>query len=346
MHAEFVSTGRWVEMSNSSKTTMRAAVYQQYGPPEVVHIANVPKPTIKPDQVLIKIHATTVNSADWRLRSMQAPAGYRILVRLALGVFKPRNQILGMESSGVVEAIGSKVTKFAVGDRVLSGGAFGNHAEFRTVKETGSIALMPEELGFAEAAALAFGGSTALSFLQEKANIGPGDKLLINGASGAVGIASIQIAKYFGAQVTAVCSAANFDLVRSLGADHVIDYHQQDFTQNGEIYDIIMDNVGNAPWQSSKNSLSDTGHFLAVIGPFSDLFRAPLVSKKGGKSMHTGSASANAEQLALLAQFAVDGIFQPHINQSFTLDEIAAAHTLVDTGHKTGSVVIQIVEQE
>ena len=210
---------------------MKAVVYTKYGPPNVVALAEVPKPAPKVHEVLIRIHATTVTTGDWRARSLEMPPGFGLLARLVFGVFGPRKSILGTELAGEIEAVGKAVTRFKPGDQVFAftGASYGCHAEYRTISEAGMIALKPANLSFEEAAALSFGGTTALSFLQGKGGIKRGDKVLIVGASGGVGTAAVQIAKHFGAKVTGVCSTANLELVRSIGADKVIDYTKEDF---------------------------------------------------------------------------------------------------------------------
>lgn len=325
---------------------MKAAVYDRYGPPEVVYIKEVPTPVPRDDEVLVRIHATAVNSGDWRVRSLNVPPGFGLIVRLALGITGPRKRILGMEFSGVVEAVGKAVTKFQAGDAVFSGAEFGGHAEYRCVPESGPIALKPANLRFEEAAALCFGGATALHYLRDKGKVRPGESVLVNGASGAVGIASIQIARHFGAEVTAVCSAANADLVRAFGADHVIDYTQEDFTRNGKTYDLIVDAAGSAPWAVCKNSLSPRGRLLVVLGSLWGMIHAPFVSRKGGKTVITGVAAPSAEKTAYLAALAAEGKFKPHIEHVYAFKDIAKAHAHVDTGRKRGSVVVSIVEGE
>ena len=227
---------------------MRAAVHRTYGPPDVVGIEDVETPEPKRNEVLIKIHATTVSSGDWRARSLAMPAGFGLLARPVFGFFGPRQPILGSELAGEIAGIGEGVTKFKIGDHVVAfpGIGMGCHAQYRTVPQDGRIVLKPAALSFEEAAAMSFGGTTALHFLRDLAGIRTGQKALIIGASGAVGSAAVQLAKYFGAEVTGVCSAANLDLVRSIGADRVIDYTKEDFTGNGETYDIILDAVGRA----------------------------------------------------------------------------------------------------
>ena len=328
----------------SGRNTMKAAVYEKYGAPEVVHIEDVKKPVPKDNEVLVKIHATTVNSADWRLRSLNVPAGFGILVRLGFGIFGPRHPILGMELAGVIESVGKDVTKFKVGDAVFASADFDCHAEYRTIPEDGPIAYKPANLSFEESAALSFGGETALYFLRDRGKIQNGEKVLVNGASGTVGLAAVQIAKYFGAEVTGVCSTASVDLVKSVEADNVIDYTKEDFTQNGKTYDIIVDTAGTAPWGRCNNSLTPSGRLLVVLGSLCDMVQAPFVSSKGGKTVITGTAVGSAENAQLLALLAAQGKFKPVIDRSYTFEQIVEAHAYVDTGHKRGSVVISMVD--
>ena len=210
---------------------MKAAVYERYGPPDVVEIKEVAKPTIKDNEVLIKIRATTVSSGDWRVRSLDMPSGFGLLARSMLGFFRPKQPILGSELAGDIEAVGKDVTKFKVGDAVLAfpGVGLGGHAEYRAMPEDGAVAHKPANLSYEEAAALSFGGTTALDFLKTRGNIQRGEKVLIIGASGTVGSAAVQLAKHFGAEVTGVCSTGNLELVKSIGADKVIVYTKEDF---------------------------------------------------------------------------------------------------------------------
>ncbi len=275
---------------------MKAAIYKKYGAPEVVHIADVEKPMAKDDEVLIKIYATTINSADWRARSLEMPNGFGLIGRLIFGVFAPRQPILGTELSGIIESVGIGVTKFKVGDKVFAdcGTGFGAHAEYKTMQQDGAIAIKPDNLSFEQAASLCFGGTVALKFLQKLAKIKQGDIVLINGASGTTGTALVQFAKYFGANVTGVCSGANLELVKSIGADKVIDYTKHDFTKNGETYDIIVDTAGTAPWARSKNSLNKTGRLVLVLGSLKDMVLSVFVSKKDGKKLIAGVANGSA----------------------------------------------------
>jgi len=321
---------------------MKAALNRKYGAPDVVQIEEVEKPKPKDNEVLVKIIATSVNSGDCRLRSLNVPKGFGIIVRLAFGISAPRNKILGMEFAGIVESVGKDVSKFKVGDEVFASCFFGAHAQYRAVKESGAIVLKPENLSFEEASAMSFGGATALFFLKIQGNIKRGDRVLINGASGAVGVAAIQLAKYFGAEVSAICSGANTELVKSLGADKVIDYTKEDFTKNGNIYDIIMDNVGNATWKRVENSLKPTGRLLLVVAGLPETLQAAFVSKKHGKKALSGTPKDKFESLAFLAKLASEGKYKPHIDKVYPLEKIAEAHAYVDAGRKRGSVVISL----
>ncbi len=320
---------------------MKAAVYTKYGPPGVVRIIEVPKPVPKPNQVLVKIHATAVNSSDWRMRSGVFPAGFSILARLGLGIFGPRNKILGAELAGVVEAVGAKVTGFKSGDRVFAGGAFGGHAEYKAVAEN-QLAMMPRPLSFKEAGGLAFGGITAQYFLEDLGQVKAGQRVLINGASGSAGLAAIQIAKHAGAEVWAVCSARNFDLVTSMGADHVIDYTVQDITKCTQKFDIIYDSAGTAPWSRVKDILTPNGQVLIVLGSLWVVVQAPFVSRESGKSAKLGTSFGSASSLKRLADMVDAGNLQPVIDRCYPFAKIVEAHAYVDTGRKRGSVVIMV----
>jgi NADPH:quinone reductase-like Zn-dependent oxidoreductase len=273
---------------------MRAAVCERYGPPEVVQIREVPTPVPADDEVLVKAVATTVNSGDTRVRALRVPRGLSVAMRLRLGFTKPRHSILGFEMAGQVEAVGRGVTRYQPGDRVVASRAFdfGCHAEYASVAEDGAIVVIPDSLSYEDAVALCFGGMTALIFF-EKGKLARGETVLINGASGAVGTMAVQLAKNLGAEVTAVCSGANADLVRGLGADHVIDYKRDDFTRNGERYDVIMDTHGNAPYSRVKGSLEPGGRFLMVIGGLGQMVAS--VWQKGVVGSSEGAAKNAAD---------------------------------------------------
>jgi NADPH:quinone reductase-like Zn-dependent oxidoreductase len=322
---------------------MKAVVYERYGSPEVLQLKEVEKPTPKDNEVLIKIHATTVTSADWRVRSLNVPAGFGLIMRLVFGVKRPKQPILGTELAGVVETVGKDVRKFKVGYQVFafSDAAMGCHAEYKCMPEDGAMALKPANLTYEEAAALSFGGTTALDFFR-RGKLQSGEKVLVNGASGGVGTAAVQLAKHFGADVTGVCSTANVELVRSLGASHVIDYTKEDFTRNGETYDVIVDTAGTAPFSRSKASLKERGRLLMVLGGLPDMLRIPWVSMTSSKKVIAGPATARAEDLRFLAGLAEAGEFKPVIDRCYPFEQIAEAHSYVDTGRKKGNVIITL----
>ncbi len=322
---------------------MKAIVYERYGAPEVLQLKEVEKPTPNDNEVLIKTHATTVTAADWRVRSLNVPTGFGLIVRLVFGVFKPKQHILGTELAGVVESIGKNVRKFQVGDQVFafSDAAMGCYAEYKCMPEDGAMALKPANLSYEEAAALSFGGTTALDFLR-RGKLQSGERILVNGASGGVGTAAVQLAKHFGAEVTGVCSAANMELVRSLGASHVIDYTQEDFTQNGETYDVIVDTTGTAPFSRSKVSLKEKGRLLMVLAGLPDMFQMLWVSMTSSKKVIAGTAASGAEDLRFLAGLAAAGEFKPVIDRCYPFERMVEAHRYVDTGRKKGNVIVTL----
>ena len=320
---------------------MKAAVCERYGPPEVVQIREVPTPVPADGEVLVKVFATTVNSGDTRVRALRVPRGMSLPVRLKLGFTKPKQSIFGFEMAGQVEAVGRAVTRFQPGDRVVAsrGFDFGCHAEHVTVAEQGAIATIPENLSYQDAVALCFGGTTALNFFR-LGKLAPGETVLINGASGAVGTMAVQLAKHLGAEVTAVCSGANGELVRRLGADHVIDYKTEDFTRNGQRYDVIMDNHGNAPYSRVKGSLRPGGRFLMIVG---DLWQMLAASRH--KAVISGSendSSISADSYQTLMSLAEQGVLKPVIDSVLPFEQIVEAHHRVDGGHKVGSVVLTL----
>jgi NADPH:quinone reductase-like Zn-dependent oxidoreductase len=322
---------------------MKAIVYERYGSPDVLQLKEVEMPTPKNNEVLIKTHATTVTSGDWRVRSLNVPVGFGIIMRLVCGVSRPKQPILGSELAGVIESVGNAVSKFKVGDPVFafSDAAMGCHVEYKCMAEDGVVALKPSNLTFEEAAALSFGGTTALDFLR-RGKLKSGESVLVNGASGAVGTAAVQLARHFGAIVTGVCSSANLELVRSLGASHVIDYTQEDFTQNGEAYDVIVDTVGTAPFSRSKASLKEGGRLLMVLAGLPDMLQAPWVSMTSSKKVIAGPAAVRVEDLRFLAGLAEAGEFKPVIDRRYPFEQIAEAHRYVDTGRKKGNVIITL----
>jgi NADPH:quinone reductase-like Zn-dependent oxidoreductase len=322
---------------------MNVATYERYGPPDVVELREVEKPSPKDDEVLIRVRATTVNSGDWRVRSLEVPAGFKLLSRLFLGFWKPRQPILGTELAGTIEAVGAGVTKLEVGDDVFafSGVRMGCHAEYKCMPED-RVVLKPENLSYDEAAALSFGGTTALHYLR-RGKLQRGESVLVNGASGAVGVALVQLAsKHFGAEVTGVCSGANAELVRSLGATRVIDYTKEDFTKNGETYDVIVDTAGTAPFSRSGSSLKAGGRLLLVLAGLGATLQAPWVSLWSDKKVIAGPAAEHVADLRLLAELARANKFRPIIDHRYPFDQIVEAHRYVDTGRKRGSVVVTL----
>jgi NADPH:quinone reductase-like Zn-dependent oxidoreductase len=322
---------------------MKAIVYERYGPPEVLQLKEVEKPAPKDNEVLINTHATTVTSGDWRVRSLNVPAGFGVIMRLVFGISKPKQPILGSELAGVVESVGKDVRNFKIGDQVFafSDAGMGCHAEYKCMPQDGAVVLKPPSLSYDEAAALSFGGTTALDFLR-RGKLQRGESVLVNGASGGVGTAAVQLAKHFGADVTGVCSTANVELVRSLGASHVIDYTKEDFTQNGKTYDIIVDTVGTAPFSRSKDSLKDGGRLLMVLAGLPDMLQIPWVSMTSSKKIIAGPAAVRAEDLRFLAELAEAGEFKPIIDRRYPFEQIAEAHRYVDTGRKKGNVIITL----
>jgi len=322
---------------------MKAIVYERYGPPDVLELKELAKPTPKDNEVLIRTHATTVTSGDWRVRSLHMPVGFGLIARLVLGVSRPRQPILGSELAGKVESVGKDVNKLKVGDEVFAftGARLGCHAEYKCMPEDGAVALKPPNLTFDEAAAMSSGGTTALDFFR-RGKLQSGERVLVNGASGGVGTAAVQLAKHFGADVTGVCSTANVELVRSLGAAHVVDYTKEDFTHNGETYDVIVDTAGTAPFSRSKASLKERGRLLLVLGGLPDMLPIPWVSMTSSKKIIAGPAAWRAEDLRFLAKLAEAGEFKPVIDRRFPFERIADAHSYVDTGRKKGNVIITL----
>ncbi len=324
-----------------SKDSMRAIAYAQYGPPDVLRATTLIKPSPGPNEVLVRTHATTVTSGDWRARSFSMPPGFKLIARLMFGLTKPRQNVLGGELAGVVEAVGADVSQLQVGDRVFAftGSALGCYVEYKCFPEDGLILRIPDNLSFEEAAALSFGGTTALDFFR-KANLQEGESVLINGASGGVGTAAVQIAKHTGATVTGVCSGPNVSLVQSLGADRVIDYQSEDFASSSDKYDVIMDTVGTAPFSRSAPCLNESGRLLVVLGGLSDMLRIPWVAATSSKRIVAGAAAERRDDLLTLAELAKSEQFRPVIDRRYPVDQIVEAHRYVDSGRKKGNVIV------
>lgn len=325
---------------------MKAIVYTEYGPPDVLKLQEIEKPVPKDDEVLIRVHASTVNAGDANMRGFVfVPPGFGLLARLMFGVSKPRIPILGTELAGEVEAVGKDVTLFKVGDPVFGIGSdrMGAYAEYACRPERGALAIKPVNLTYEEAAAIPFGAGAALYFLRDAAKVKAGQKVLINGASGSVGTYSVQLAKHYGAEVTGVCSTAKAELVRSLGADHVIDYTKEDFRHNGQTYDVIVDIVvGKVSFAACKGSLTEKGLYLAVAGGPREMLQMVWTSLSGGRKVLAGTPGENRDNMETMKKLAEAGVLKPVIDRRFPLEQTAEAHRYVDQGHKKGNVVITV----
>jgi NADPH:quinone reductase-like Zn-dependent oxidoreductase len=320
---------------------MKAIIYTEYGSPDVLKIAEIPKPIPNKDELLIRLLASTVSTADWRMRSLEVPYGFRALVRLAFGIRQPRKPILGCELVGVIEEVGSAVTRFRVGDHVVAYPGFdlGCHAEFKCVKENGVVAIKPSNLSVKRAAALCFGGATMLDFYR-RAKLISGERVLVNGASGTVGGAAVQLAKCFGAHVTAVCSSANTELVESLGADTVIDYRTGDFEKLPAQFDVVVDTVGHSPFERNLHAIAPRGRLILVLATLPAMLKAPWQSLIHRKKVFFAPAAERPEYVSQLCELAKLGKFTPHIDSSYPFERVMDAHRRVDSGHKRGSVVL------
>jgi len=317
---------------------MKAAVYTQYGSPEVLRVKQVERPLPQKNEILLRIRATSVNSGDWRLRKADPYA-----VRLFFGLLKPKINILGSVFSGEVESIGEEVKQFKVGDIVFghTDMSFGSYAEYLSLPEDASIALKPSNISHNEAAVIPFGGVAALHFLK-KAKIQPWQKVLVVGASGSVGSAAVQLAKSFGADVTGVCSTANIALVKSIGANKVIDYTKEDFAGNGETYDVIFDAVNAISVSRSMKSLNKNGIMILSAAGMSEMLQGLWISMTSNKRVLTGVISHKAADIIFLKELIEAGKFKPVIDRTYPLEQIAEAHAYAEKGHKKGNIAINI----
>jgi NADPH:quinone reductase-like Zn-dependent oxidoreductase len=315
---------------------MKAIVYTKFGPPDVLQLQDVEKPAPKDNEVLIKIVATTVvkEDPDWR-----ASPGFN-------GFLKPRHPILGQELAGEIESIGGAVTRFKPGDQVFGFDMFGANAEYKCMPEGGALAIKPANMSYEEAASVPNGALTALPFLRDKGNIQSGQSVLIYGASGSVGTAAVQLAKYYGAKVTGVCSTANLEWVKSLGADQAIDYTQEDFTESGKTYDIIFDTVGKRTFSECKGSLTDEGIYLATVPTPVMMLQALWPAKRGKRAKFVAAglrpAREKIKDLVFLTELIEAGKIKAVIDRCYPLEQTAEAHRYVEKGHKKGNVVITV----
>jgi NADPH:quinone reductase-like Zn-dependent oxidoreductase len=324
---------------------MKAIVYTEYGPPDVLQLKEVEKPIPKENEVLIKVYAATVTTGDVNMRGFTfVPKGFGPLPRLAFGIRKPKKNILGTEVAGEIEAVGKDVKLFKEGDQVfgIDSSVLGAYAEYVCRPEDGPLVMKPVTMSYEEGAAISGGAPTALYFLRDKANIQSGQKILINGASGGVGTCAVQLAKHYGAEVTGVCSTTNLELVKSLGADKVIDYTKEDFTQNGETYDIIYDTVGKSSFSNCKSSLKQNGIYLDGPGGPGGFVRMGWTSIVGSKKVFAGTPPERKEELDFLKELSEAGKIKLVIDRRYPLEQTAEAHRYVDKGHKKGNVVITV----
>ena len=325
---------------------MRAIIWTKYGPPDVLQLKEITKPTPKEREVLIRIYATTVTTADCELRSLNVPLALKIPIMIYLGLLKPRISIPGQELAGVIESVGKDVTRFRKGDQVFAWTGFrlGAYAEYNCLPEDGYVTIKPSNMTYEEAAALSIGGLEAAHFLR-RGNIQSGQKVLINGAGGSIGTFAIQIAKYFGADVTGVDSTEKLDILRSIGADQVIDYTHEDFTRRGEFYDVIFDVIGKSSFSRSIKSLKPNGRYLLGNPGLSHQVRAQWTSMPDNKkviSWASRAASEVTEDLKFLKGLIETGKIKTVIDKRYKLEEIAEAHRYVDSGQKKGNVVISV----
>ncbi|BDD12635.1 alcohol dehydrogenase (plasmid) [Fulvitalea axinellae] len=317
---------------------MKAVVYDRYGAPDVLRLAQKLRPTARKGEVLIRVRATSVTAGDWRLRRADP-----CLVRLYNGISKPRRRILGHEFAGEVVGLGEGAEGFAIGDRVFGSTGFGSgaHAEYLCQPADGPLAHMPDGLGFEEAATAPVGALTALHFLRE-GDVGEGDRLLIHGASGSVGSAAVQLAKAYGAMVTAVCGPSNTEAIKALGADRVVDYSRTDFTKTGERYDFAFNTVGETDYSECKKVLKSGGTYLACDATLGDYGKLLLKSVFGGRRIVAGVARETKEDLLRIRELLAKGMFCPLIGQRYSLAELPEAHAHAESGHKRGNLSVKV----
>jgi NADPH:quinone reductase-like Zn-dependent oxidoreductase len=323
---------------------VKAIVWTAYGSPDVLQLQEVEKPAPKPDEVLIRVFAATVIAGDAGFRSLKLPLVFSLPLRLFLGLSKPKRfTILGQELAGVIEAVGKDVRRFREGDEIfaMTGLRFGAYAEYNCLPEDSVITIKPANMTFEEAAAVPVGGTEALHLLR-KATIQRGERVLINGAGGSIGTIAVQLARNYGAEVTAVDSAAKLDMLRSIGADHVIDYMHEDFSRNGQTYDVIIDVIGKSSFSRSLASLNRNGRYILGNPKLVDRFRGPWASWAGSKQVFVGSATAKAEDLVFLRELIEAGQLKVIIDRRYPLAQTAEAHRYVETGQKKGNVIISV----
>jgi len=328
---------------------MKAIVFEKYGPPDVLQLKEVAKPVPRDNEVLIKVHATTVTAGDVRVRGFDVPGYAWLQYRIKMGLRGPKQQILGNELAGEIESVGKNVKLFKESDQVFGSPALGSagcHAEYRCLPEDGQVTIKPANMTYDEAAGVPMMGLAALVFLRGWGNIQSGQKVLIYGASGAVGTYAVQLARYFGAEVTGVCSTTNLELVKSLGADKVIDYTKEDFSKSGETYDIIFDTVGKISFSGCIRSLKKKGLYLMGNPTMSKIIPGLWASMTSSKKVKFGLASSNTEDLVFFKELIEAGKVKSVIDRRYPLEQMAEAHMYVEKGHKKGNVVITVVPDD
>ena len=324
---------------------MKAIVHTKYGPAEELQLKEVEKPIPGPNEVLIKIRAASVTTTDCNVRNLTfVPKSFRFFAQLMFGFKKPKINILGIDLAGEIETVGKDVKLFKVGDQVFGSGGtkFGCHAEYTCVPEKGALAVKPDFMSWEEAAPISLAGNTALFFIRDLAKIQAGQKILIHGASGAIGTYAVQLARYYGAEVTGVCSAVNVEMVKSLGADKVIDYTKEDFTETNEKYDFVFDVVGKTTFSQCKGILKQKGIYLENMLELKDFLKIMWTSIAGGKKIKGGVSSEKAENLNFFIELIESGKLKPVIDKCFPLEKTAEAFQYVEQGHKKGNVIITI----
>jgi NADPH:quinone reductase-like Zn-dependent oxidoreductase len=328
---------------------MKAILHTAYGPPDELRLGEVEKPVPKDNEVLIRIHATTVTTSDCNIRNLTfVPELYFLPMRMQFGLLKPKNSILGLDLAGQIESAGKSVTRFDAGDQVFgtTEPAFGAHAEYICLPEDAVLAIKPASMTFEEAATIPVIANTALHFIRDLGSVQAGQNVLIIGASGGIGTFAVQLAKYYGADVTGVCSTTNVDMVKSLGADRVIDYTREDFTESGETYDVILDAVGKSSFSRCKSSLAETGIYLVTVPKPAALFQMQWRSLTGTRQVKMEGAPARVDNLNYLKELIEAGKLGTVIDRRYPLEQTADAFRYVEEGHKKGNVVIAVVPSE
>jgi NADPH:quinone reductase-like Zn-dependent oxidoreductase len=324
---------------------MKAIVHTKYGPPDELQLKEVEKPVPKANEVLIKIHATTVTTSDCNVRNLTfVPKLFLLPMRMQFGFIKPTNKILGFDLAGDIEAVGKDVTRFKISDQIFgtTEPAYGAHAEYICLPEDGVLAIKQANMTYEEAATIPVIANTALYFIRDLGNIQAGQKVLINGASGGIGTFAVQLAKYYGAEVTGVCSTTNLEMVKSLGADNVIDYTKEDFTKTGQTYDVIFDAVGKSSFSRCKSSLKKGGIYLVTVPKLAALLQMLWTSRIGSKKVKMEGAPAKVENLLFLKELIEAGKLKTVIDRRYPLEQTAEAFRYVEQGHKKGNVVITV----